>query len=90
MFLAYSRSDNGNGPQRRKTTQSVQQSQEQDTIPEDVSSPKDISWKRILLLIIAITIHNIPGKNYNCHAGMDPDMLKRMGVSQGSSEKVGY
>lgn len=50
-----------NQPLRRKPTQ------EQISIDnQDISAPSAkvnaINWKRILLLIIAITIHNIPGK----------------------------
>ena len=51
--------------QRRKTNQSTNVDQLSDS--ESVSSretscdQKKIRWKRILLLIIAITVHNIPG-----------------------------
>ena len=34
-----------------------------DNSPETKSITKEDSWRRILLLIIAITVHNIPGEN---------------------------
>ena len=38
----------------------------------DVEHIRHKSWHRILLLIIAITIHNIPGL-YKLHLGQDRD-----------------
>lgn len=42
------------GQQTSRTQQDKKQNEEQRL--------RDQSWKRILLLIIAITVHNIPGK----------------------------
>ena len=46
MYSTYSSRDDVAGPSRQDS---------------DVVLNKDNSWRRILLLIIAITIHNIPG-----------------------------
>jgi hypothetical protein len=35
--------------------------EQNDVMKEDMSTSQNTSWKRILLLIIAITVHNIPG-----------------------------
>lgn len=60
LFLESMKQQSTNQPLRRKPTQ------EQISIDnQDISAPSAkvsaINWKRILLLIIAITIHNIPG-----------------------------
>lgn len=61
LLLESMKQQSTNQPLRRKPTQ------EQISIDnQDISAPSAkvsaINWKRILLLIIAITIHNIPGK----------------------------
>jgi hypothetical protein len=38
-------------------------------VQELVANHKDGQWKRILLLIVAITVHNIPGKFCNDQLG---------------------
>ncbi|XP_078316626.1 zinc transporter ZIP11-like isoform X2 [Crassostrea virginica] len=60
-FYESYRQQSSNQPLRRKPTQE-QISIEKDNVDSVTSSTKDkaINWKRILLLIIAITIHNIP------------------------------
>ena len=44
--------------QRKKTDISLNSKKD---IEEQKSAEQQTSWKRILLLIIAITVHNIPG-----------------------------
>ena len=46
------------GQQTSGTTDQIQQDKNQN----EEQRLRDQSWKRILLLIIAITVHNIPGK----------------------------
>ena len=39
----------------------MEKDQEPNSSSKQDKESKDVSWRRILLLIIAITIHNIPG-----------------------------
>lgn len=50
------------GQQTGRTLDQIQQDKKQN----EEQRLRDQSWKRILLLIIAITVHNIPGKNGLC------------------------
>ncbi|KAM9462290.1 zinc transporter ZIP11 isoform 2-T2 [Clarias gariepinus] len=54
--------ENGEVHYRRKTTHSGQVTGEKevDDRPQEVTCPSANSWRRIVLLILAITIHNIP------------------------------
>ncbi|XP_052070809.1 zinc transporter ZIP11-like [Mytilus californianus] len=58
----YSRSEYSTDPQRRKPVQGGLISTEDQTniVNNESLSSQDTRWKRILLLIIAITVHNIP------------------------------
>ncbi|XP_063445750.1 zinc transporter ZIP11-like [Mytilus trossulus] len=58
----YSRSEYSTGPQRRKPVQGglISTEDQNNVINNDALSSQDTRWKRILLLIIAITVHNIP------------------------------
>jgi zinc transporter ZupT len=49
--------------QRRKPAGGgfIPSEEQNDVMKEDMSTSQNTSWKRILLLIIAITVHNIPG-----------------------------
>ena len=47
----------------RKKTDTLQSSKRE---VEEQRSDKQTSWRRILLLIIAITVHNIPGDGLGC------------------------
>ena len=49
------------GQQTSGTTDQIQQDKNQN----EEQRLRDQSWKRILLLIIAITVHNIPGKKWS-------------------------
>ncbi|XP_060795472.1 zinc transporter ZIP11-like isoform X2 [Neoarius graeffei] len=54
--------ENGEVHYRRKATQSGQVAEEKEVgaRPQEVICPSASSWRRIVLLILAITIHNIP------------------------------
>ena len=58
----FTRSDNSTAPQRRKPAGGgfMPSEEQNDVMKEDMSTSQNTSWKRILLLIIAITVHNIP------------------------------
>ena len=62
-FIGFTRSDNSTAPQRRKPAGGgfMPSEEQNDVMKEDMSTSQNTSWKRILLLIIAITVHNIPG-----------------------------
>ena len=47
--------------QRRNDSQNIIQNHQPPDVKNDTKGEK-AQWKRILLLIIAITVHNIPGK----------------------------
>ena len=64
LCTGFNRSDNSTAPQRRKPVGGggfIPSQEHNDVIKEDMSTSQNTSWKRILLLIIAITVHNIPG-----------------------------
>ncbi|XP_071132034.1 zinc transporter ZIP11-like [Mytilus edulis] len=58
----YSRSEYSTGPQRRKPVQGglISTEDQNNVVNNEALSSQDTRWKRILLLIIAITVHNIP------------------------------
>lgn len=60
--------ENGEVHHRRKATHSGQVTEEKEVgaRQQEVISPSACSWRRIVLLILAITIHNIPGKATVC------------------------
>ncbi|XP_076075312.1 zinc transporter ZIP11-like [Mytilus galloprovincialis] len=57
-----SRSEYSTGPQRRKPVQGglISTEDQNNVVNNEALSSQDTRWKRILLLIIAITVHNIP------------------------------
>lgn len=56
--------ENGDVYQRKKGPHSSSQElQETSCKQEEMASRTRSSWRRVLLLILAITIHNIPGRN---------------------------
>ena len=63
LCTGFTRSDNSTAPQRRKPAGGgfMPSEEQNDVMKEDMSTSQNTSWKRILLLIIAITVHNIPG-----------------------------
>lgn len=64
IFLSYWTCDLGTTGllQRRKQTTGSHSMTDVDVSSQFEEPEKQISWKRILLLIIAITVHNVPGK----------------------------
>ncbi|KAI5609710.1 hypothetical protein C0J50_5690 [Silurus asotus] len=62
MSIRIDKIENGDVYQRRKATQSGQVAEEKDvgSRPQEVICQSESSWRRIVLLILAITIHNIP------------------------------
>ncbi|XP_046709525.1 zinc transporter ZIP11-like isoform X2 [Silurus meridionalis] len=62
MSIRIDKIENGDVYQRRKATQSSQVAEEKDvgSRPQEVICQSASSWRRIVLLILAITIHNIP------------------------------
>ncbi|XP_049320773.1 zinc transporter ZIP11 isoform X2 [Astyanax mexicanus] len=61
MSIRIDKAENGEAYQRRKGAPSGHsEEQEVGTRPPEVSAASGSSWRRIVLLILAITIHNIP------------------------------
>uniref|UniRef100_A0A452IJU7 Zinc transporter ZIP11 n=1 Tax=Gopherus agassizii TaxID=38772 RepID=A0A452IJU7_9SAUR len=68
LSIRIDRGENGEPYQRRKgagTSQSEVPSASQ-TSEDSTLTPGSSSWRRIMLLILAVTIHNIPGKHLVC------------------------
>uniref|UniRef100_A0A8B9H2Q8 Solute carrier family 39 member 11 n=1 Tax=Astyanax mexicanus TaxID=7994 RepID=A0A8B9H2Q8_ASTMX len=61
LLYRINKAENGEAYQRRKGAPSGHsEEQEVGTRPPEVSAASGSSWRRIVLLILAITIHNIP------------------------------
>lgn len=65
LLLCSDKSENGEAYQRRKTVAAdLPEGPDAPPVPSrgTLAAPDVSSWRRIALLILAITIHNIPGE----------------------------